>query len=100
MSNMNRGEIFIVNSRHIVQDDQHEDSRELGDLHDKSIATRFVYFAVVSGDQSCRNGLFNLPTSRKTTSRKAEIAVTGMQFRLYRKPILDLSFDRRAFMPK
>jgi len=37
---------------------------------------------------------------RETTSRKAEIAVTETQFRLYRKPILDLSFDRWAFMPK
>lgn len=36
----------------------------------------------------------------KTIAWKAEIAVTETQFRLYRKPILDLSFNRLTFMPK
>lgn len=36
----------------------------------------------------------------KTIARKVEIAVTETQFCLYRKPILDLSFNWLTFMPK
>jgi len=74
MSNMNRREIFIVNSRLTAvykTISAFRSTRTLAncrkDLRDSS---RFVsYIAVVSGDRSCRNGLFNLPRDYEPRSR-------------------------------